>query len=177
MRINVKIHSTAEVSQKAIIGQGTSVWNWAQIREDCEIGANCVISKGVYIDVGVKIGSNCKVQNNVSIYNGVTIENGVFIGPHVCFTNDLQPRAINQDGSLKKASDWKVSKTIVKEGASIGANSTIRCGVTIGKWAMIGSGSVVTKDVLDFAVAYGNPAKMHGYVDKEGKKVKEKQEE
>lgn len=170
---NVKIHSTAQVSDQAKIGEGTSIWNWAQVRENCEIGKNCVISKGVYIDTDVKVGDNCKVQNNVSIYHGVTIEKGVFVGPHVCFTNDLQPRAVNPDLNLKSASDWTVSKTIVKEGAALGANSTIRCGITIGKWAMIGSGSVVTKDVPDYGLVYGNPAKLHGYVNKEGKRVKE----
>lgn len=169
----VKIHSTADVSPKAKIGSGSSIWNWAQVREGAEIGQNCIISKGVYIDSNVKIGNNCKVQNNVSVYHGVTIEDGVFVGPHVCFTNDMYPRAVNPDGSLKKATDWQVSETLVKEGAAIGANSTIRCGITIGKWAIVGAGSVVTEDVPDFALVYGNPAKVHGFVDKEGKKVNE----
>ena len=168
-----KVHSTADVSPNAKIGEGTSIWNWAQVREGSEIGSNCVISKAVYIDSGVKIGDNCKIQNNVSVYHGVSIDNGVFVGPHVCFTNDMYPRAVNPDGSLKKATDWKVSETHVKEGAAIGANSTIRCGITIGKWAMIGSGSVVTENVPDFALVYGNPARVHGYVNKEGHKVKE----
>ena len=113
------------------------------------IGENCILSKGVYVDAGVFIGNNVKIQNYVSVYHGVTIEDGVFVGPHVCFTNDLYPRSVNADGSLKAADDWTLSPILVKEGAAIGANSTIVCGTTIGRWAMIGSGSVVTKDVPD----------------------------
>ena len=126
------------------------------------------LSKGVYVDFGVKIGDNVKIQNNVSVYHGVTIEDGVFVGPHVCFTNDKKPRAVNEDGSLKAADDWQVSKTIVKKGASIGANSTILPGITIGKFSLIGAGSVVTKDVPDYGLVYGNPAKLKGSVDKKG---------
>ena len=166
-----RIHPTAEVSEKAEIGEGTSVWNYAQVREGARIGKNCILSKGVYVDAGVQIGNCCKLQNNVSVYHGVVIEDGVFVGPHVCFTNDLQPRAINSDGTLKSASDWVVAETRVGYGAAIGANSTIRCGVAIGKWAMIGAGSVVTKAVPDYGLAYGNPAKLHGYVCACGEKL------
>jgi UDP-2-acetamido-3-amino-2,3-dideoxy-glucuronate N-acetyltransferase len=165
------IHKTAEVSGKAVIGEGTSIWNWVQVRENACIGRNCIISKGVYIDFDVKIGNNVKIQNNVSIYHGVVIEDGVFIGPHVCFTNDKMPRAINPDGTIKSASDWKVSGILIKEGASIGANSTILPGITIGKYALIGSGSVVTKDIPDFAMAYGNPARLVGKVNILGEKI------
>jgi acetyltransferase-like isoleucine patch superfamily enzyme len=105
-----------------------------------------------------------KIQNYVSVFEGVTIEDGVFIGPHVCFTNDLHPRAVNYDMTLKTADDWQVTETLVKTGASIGANSTIVCGTTIGTWALVGAGSVVVKDVPDFALVVGNPARQIGYV-------------
>jgi acetyltransferase-like isoleucine patch superfamily enzyme len=154
----VKIHSTAEVSKKAVIGKGTCIWNQAQVREGAKIGSDCIISKNVYIDFDVKIGNNVKIQNNSSIYHGVTIEDGVFIGPHVCLTNDKKPRAINNDGSLRKSNDWIVSKTIIKKGASIGAGSIILPGIVIGEYAMIGAGSVVTKNVAPYTLAYGNPA-------------------
>ena len=165
-----KKHETAEVADKAEIGDGTSVWHFSHVREGAKIGKNCIIGQSVYIDSGVKIGSNVKIQNNVSVYHGVTIEDGVFVGPHVCFTNDLKPRAINPDRSLKSGDDWEVSKTLVKKGASIGANSTIISGITIGEFCMIGAGSVVTKDVPAFALVYGNPAKIMGEVDKRGNK-------
>lgn len=169
--MTVRIHPTAEVSDKAKIGDGTSIWHQCQIREGVTIGESCVLGRGVYIDAGVPIGNHVKIQNYVSIYHGVTIEDGVFIGPHVCFTNDLRPRAINPDGSLKSADDWVLSLTRIKRGAALGANSTIRCGVTIGEWAMVGSGSVVTRDVPDYGLVMGNPAKLHGYVCPCGEKL------
>ncbi|MFH1728851.1 MAG: acyltransferase [Pseudomonadota bacterium] len=165
------IHETAQVSPDAKIGEGTSIWNWCQVRENSVIGKNCTLSKGVYVDFDVIIGDNVKIQNNVSVYHGVVLENGVFAGPHVCFTNDLLPRSINPDGSLKSNDDWVLSKTLVKEGASIGANATIVAGTTIGRFALIGSGSVVTKDVPDHGLAFGNPAKLRGYVCHCGQKL------
>jgi UDP-2-acetamido-3-amino-2,3-dideoxy-glucuronate N-acetyltransferase len=164
------VHKTAEVSPKAKIGKNAKIWNYAQIREDTELGENCIIGKNAYIDFGVKIGNNCKIQNNCSIYHGATLENGVFLGPHAVITNDKVPRAVNPDGSLKSASDWKISKTLLKEGCAIGACCVVLPGVTIGKWALIGSGSVVTKDIPDYGLAYGNPAALHGIVCKCGKK-------
>lgn len=159
-----KIHSSAEVHQTATIWTWTSVRNRVQIRENVVIGKNCIISKGVYIDYWINIGDNVKIQNHVSIYHGVTIESWVFVWPHVCFTNDKFPRAINQDWTIKSNEDWIISPIVVKYGASIWANATICPWVTIGKFAMIGAGSVVTKDVPDYALVYGNPAKIHGKV-------------
>ncbi len=164
MRTRVIIHPTAEVSEQAEIGEGTYIWHQAQVREGVLIGHNCILSKGVYIDSGVALGDNVKVQNYVSIYHGVTIEDGVFCGPHCVFTNDKRPRAINADGSLKAADDWELVPTLVKRGASIGANAVIVCGVTVGEWAMIGAGSVVSRDVPDYGLVWGNPARLHGFV-------------
>ncbi len=161
-RADVRVHPTAEVSPDAVIGPGTSIWNQAQVREGARIGAECIIGKNVYVDTGVVIGDDVKVQNNVSVFHGVTIEDGVFIGPHVCFTNDRVPRAINVDGSLKTDADWEVSPILVRTGAALGANSTILPGVTIGRWALIGAGSVVTRDVADHELVAGNPARRLG---------------
>jgi UDP-2-acetamido-3-amino-2,3-dideoxy-glucuronate N-acetyltransferase len=171
MFMTVRIHPSAEVAESASVGEGTSIWHLCQIRPEAVIGQNCNLGRGVYVDSGVHIGNNVKIQNYVSVYHGVTVEDGVFIGPHVCFTNDLQPRAVNPDGSLKSADDWTVSETRVSFGAALGANSTIRCGVTIGRWAMVGSGSVVTRDIPDYGLAYGNPARLHGYACPCGQKL------
>ena len=146
-----KIHKSAEVSPKSKIGRNTLIWKNAHIRENAKIGRNCIISKDVYIDKNVKIGDNCKIQNAAQIYDGVTIKNNVFIGPAVVFTNDYFPRADNKN--------WEILKTKIDDGASIGANATILCGIKIGKHAMIGAGSVVIKDVEDYALYAGNPAK------------------
>ena len=165
------IHSTAEVAENAKIGENTKIWHHCQVRPRAVIGENCNIGKGVYIDADVQIGDNVKIQNYVSVYHGVTVEDGVFIGPHACFTNDMRPRAINADGSPKSEDDWVLSKTLVKKGAAIGANSTIRCGITVGEWAMVGSGSVVTRDIPDFGLVFGNPARLRGFVCTCGEKL------
>lgn len=161
----VFVHPTAEVDKTAVIGEGTKIWNQAQIRNDAVLGENCIISKNVYVDEHVKIGNRVKVQNNVNIYHGVIVEDDVFLGPSMTFTNDMYPRAFN--------ANWKISETIVKTGASIGANATIRCGVTIGEYATIGAGSVVTKDVHSHALVVGNPAHQIGWVCQCGFKLDE----
>ena len=165
------IHPTADVSTKAIIGNKTKIWHQSQIREDVIIGEDCIIGKNVYIDFGVIIGDKVKIQNNCSIYHGAVIESGAFIGPHVVFTNDKYPRSINKKGQLKESKDWKVGKIKICIGASIGAGCIVLPDVTIGKYAMIGCGSVVTKDIPDYSLAYGNPAKCKGKVSKEGKQL------
>jgi acetyltransferase-like isoleucine patch superfamily enzyme len=171
MAKDIFIHETAQVSPDAEIGAGTSIWNHVQVREGARIGQNCILSKGVYIDAGVQIGNKVKIQNGISVYHGVQLEDGVFCGPHCVFTNDRFPRSINPDGSLKRGEDWKLSETLVAYGASIGAHATIVCGVTIGRWAMVGAGSVVTRDVPDHGLVYGNPARLKGFVCACGEKM------
>lgn len=156
-------HPTAEINNNATIGKGTKIWNNVQVREDSHIGSECILAKDVYIDIDVKIGNRCKIQNSVSIYQGVTIEDDVFVGPNVSFTNDKVPRAFN--------SDWKITETLVKKGASLGANSTIICGITIGEYAMVAAGSVVTKDIPPFTLVVGNPAREVSKIDKSGNKL------
>jgi acetyltransferase-like isoleucine patch superfamily enzyme len=174
---DVKIHASADVADQAKIGAGTAIWHQAQVRGGAIIGSNCILGKGVYVDTGVTIGENVKIQNYVSIYHGVVIEDGVFCGPHCVFTNDKVPRAVNPDGSLKRDDDWTISTTLVRKGASIGAGATIVCGITIGCWAMIGAGAVVTRDVPDHGLVWGNPAHLHGFVCRCGGRLKEQQAE
>ena len=168
----MKIHKSADISKKAKIGVGTQIWNDVKVRDKVKIGQNCIIHKGVYIDEGVKIGNNVKIQVNSSIFKGVDIKDGVFIGPHVCFTNDKNPRAINPNGKIKKSGNWTISKTTVEVGAAIGANATILPSLKIGKWALVGAGSVVTKNVPSYGLVLGNPAELVGYVNESGKVVK-----
>lgn len=173
MEINYFVHNTADVSPRAHIGEDTKIWQHCQVREGAVIGRSCILSKNVYIDSNVRIGDNVKIQNGISVYHGVTLEDGVFCGPHCVFTNDRQPRAINADGTLKTSDDWTISETLVRRGASIGAHATIVCGVTIGRWAMIGAGAVVTHDVPEYGLVYGNPARLHGFVCACGQKFEE----
>jgi acetyltransferase-like isoleucine patch superfamily enzyme len=162
------VHAQADVSVEAEIGEGSLIWRNAQIREQAHLGQHCIVGQNVYIDSAVGIGDNVKIQNNASLYHGVELEDGVFVGPHVIFTNDRIPRAINPDGSLKTANDWEVGRTRVCYGAAIGAGAVIVTGVTIGRWAMIGSGAVVTRDVPDHALVVGNPAQIRGYISAKG---------
>lgn len=158
------IHASAEVSPRARLGAGCKIWNQVQVREDAVIGEQTIIAKNCYIDYGVSIGRRCKVQNNVSIFHGVTVQDGVFLGPHVCFTNDRVPRAVNPDGSLKGSEDWTVSETIVETGASVGANAVILPGIRLGRFCLIAAGSVVTRDVPANALVVGNPARLSGWI-------------
>jgi len=158
------VHPTAEVDVSADVGEGCQIWNWATVREGAVIGANTKIGQAVYIDRGVHLGVGCKVQNGVSVFAGVTCGDHVFIGPNATFTNDLFPRAAAGD-------DWTIVPTTVEDHASIGANATIVCGVTLGRGCMVGAGSVVTRDVPTMALVVGNPARIVGQVDLDGRQV------
>jgi len=162
------------IDERAIIGSGTKVWENSRIREDAIIGKDCNIGRNVYVGPGVKIGNNVKIQNNALIYEPASIEDGVFIGPGVIFTNDLHPRAIAHDGKKKTEEDWNKEGVTVEYGASVGAGTICVAPVRIGKWAMIAAGSVVTKEVLDFSLIAGVPAKQIGWVGKSGFKLVQK---
>lgn len=158
------IHPTADVSPHAQIGERTKVWHEAQVREHARVGEDCILGKGVYIGEGVVVGDRCKIENRASLFAGVTLEDGVFIGPHVVFANDRFPRAVNPDGSLKTDDDWTIEASLVRHGAAIGAGAVVLPGITIGPWAMVGAGSVVTADVPAQALVRGNPARVSRWV-------------
>ena len=165
------IHAQADVDQGAVIGSGSKIWELARVRSGVKIGPKTIIGRSAYIDADVQIGANCKIQNNALIYSPAVIADGVFIGPGAILTNDLNPRAINETGTLKSAADWKVQRVEILFGASIGAGAICVAPVTIGSWAMVGAGAVVIKDVPDFALVVGNPAKQIGWVGKAGSKL------
>ena len=158
------IHPTAEISEQAEIGLDAHISAFTRVGEYAVIGDRCRIGSGVYIDARALIGSNVNIQNSVSILEGVSIADGVFIGSHVCFTNDLFPRAINLDGALRGSGDWQITPTIVEYSASIGAGSVVRCGVKIGKFAVVAAGTVITRDVMAHSLVGGSPARHKGYV-------------
>ncbi|WP_206460012.1 acyltransferase [Anaerovorax sp. IOR16] len=152
------VHESSYIDDGVFIGKGTKIWHFCHVQSGARIGANCSFGQNVNVSNNVKIGNGCKVQNNVSIYEGVEMEDFVFCGPSMVFTNDLTPRAKYPKGSEG------YRKTLLKNGATIGANATIVCGHTIGKWAMVAAGAVVTKDVPDHALVAGSPAKQIGWV-------------
>lgn len=161
---NYFAHETAVIDNNCSIGDGTKIWHFSHIMDNCKIGESCNIGQNVVVSPQVVLGKNVKVQNNVSIYTGVTCEDDVFLGPSMVFTNIINPRsAINRKDEYKK--------TLVKKGASIGANATIVCGNTIGEYSFIGAGTVVTKEVLPFALVVGNPSKQIGWVSEFGHRL------
>ena len=155
------IHATAVIDDGAIIGDNTRVWHFCHIMPTAVIGSDCIIGQNVFVDNNVRVGNGVKIQNNVSLYNGVELQNDVFVGPSVVFTNVINPRSF-----IERKHAFK--QTMVEQGASIGANATLICGITVGEYAMVGAGAVVTKDVPAYAVVMGNPAKQTGLVDREG---------
>jgi UDP-2-acetamido-3-amino-2,3-dideoxy-glucuronate N-acetyltransferase len=165
------ISKRAKISATAQIGNGTRIGDNAEIGDGAIIGCECIIHVNVCIDSGVLLGDRCKIQRNASIFRGAVLEYGVFIGPSVIILNDKYPRAINPNGSPKTSGDWQVRGVTLKYGAAIGGGATVCPGVTIGQWAMIGAGSVVTCDIPDYALAYGNPARCVGLVDAAGARL------
>lgn len=166
-----RIHATAEVSPKAQIGAGSSIWHYVQIREGAVLGENCIVGKDVYIDFDVKVGNNVKIQNGCYLYHGLTVADGVFIGPRVVFTNDVYPRAISPDGQLKGNDDWEVGPISIGYGASIGTGSIIIPNVTVGEFALVAAGAVVTRSVPKHGLVMGVPARLVGYVCKCGRRL------
>lgn len=158
------IHPTAEVEEGARVGANTRIWHYAHVRSNATIGDGCTLGHSVYVDFGATVGNNCKLENRVSVFRGVMLEDGVFVGPHATFTNDKLPRAIMADGTLIESEDWTPAETLVRYGASIGAGAIILPGITIGRWAMVGAGAVVTHSVPDHGLVIGQPARLAGYV-------------
>jgi acetyltransferase-like isoleucine patch superfamily enzyme len=166
--MTVRIAPGADVDERAEIGDGSAIWHLAQVREGARLGANCIVGRGAYIGTGVVMGDNCKVQNYALVYEPASLEDGVFVGPAAVFTNDHFPRSVAPDGTLKRGDDWEAVGVTVREGASIGARAVCVAPVTIGRWAMVAAGAVVTKDVADFALVAGVPARRIRWVGRAG---------
>jgi len=166
--MGINIQDSADVSPVSTIGDGSSVWHLAQVREGAVLGKNCIIGRGAYVGTGVRMGDNCKLQNYALVYEPAVLEDGVFVGPAVVFTNDHYPRSIDPDGTLKRGDDWEAVGVTVHMGASIGARSVCVAPVTIGRWALVAAGSVVTRDVPDFALVAGVPARRIRWVGRAG---------
>lgn len=173
MSVDHETHTitTADVSGQAFIGEGTKIWNFSHVREGARIGIGCIIGRGVYVGPGVCIGNHCKVQNYALIYEPAVLDDGVFVGPSAVLTNDTHPRAINPDGTLKLPQDWRAVGVHLCTGASVGARAVCVAPVTIGRWAMVAAGAVVTRDVPDYALVAGAPARRVGWVGEAGHRL------
>ena len=166
-----RVQPTAQVAESATLGDGTTVWELAQVREDARLGASCVVGRGAYVGTGVVVGDNVKLQNYALVYEPAELGDGVFVGPAAVLTNDEYPRSVDPSGKLKRASDWQPVGVTVRAGASLGARSVCVAPVTIGRWARVAAGAVVTKDVPDFALVVGVPARRIGWVGRSGRRL------
>ncbi len=164
----IHVQPTADVDERAELGVGTRVWHLAQIRENARIGRGCIIGRGAYVGPGVVLGDRVKLQNYALVYEPARLEDAVFIGPSAVLTNDVYPRSVGVTGQLKRPADWAAEGVVVREGASVGARAVILAGVEIGRWALIAAGAVVTRDVPDFGLVAGVPARRIGWVGRAG---------
>ncbi|WP_460065577.1 acyltransferase [Streptomyces sp. YKOK-I1] len=171
--MNYRVQPSAQVDESAEIGAGSSVWDLAQIREGARLGEGCVIGRGAYVGSGVHMGDNCKLQNYALVYEPAELGDGVFIGPAVVLTNDHNPRSVDPDGKQKRGGDWEAVGVKILDGASIGARSVCVAPLVIGRWAMVAAGAVVTRDVPDFALVVGVPARRIGWVGRAGVRLTE----
>jgi acetyltransferase-like isoleucine patch superfamily enzyme len=170
---SVRVASDADVHPDAVLGEGTAVWKGATVREGAVLGRSCTVGRGAYIGPGVTVGDNVKIQNHALVYEPASLGDGAFVGPAAVFTNDLNPRSVTPEGRLKTAEDWHAVGVTVLEGGSVGARAVCVAPVTVGRWAMVAAGAVVTRDVPDFALVAGVPARRLGWVGRAGVRLAE----